>query len=100
MSEESFRKLKGKNLKEPSRLLYGPGRQPLNVLGQFTERLHYKQKSSLQKIFVVKGLRTNLLCLPAITSLDLAARVDTTIDYYSLVKESFPNVFQGLGNLG
>ena len=100
VSEEFFRKLKGKDLKEPSRLLYGSGRQPLDVLGQFTERLHYKQKSSLQKIFVVKGLRTNLLGLPAITSLDLAARVDTTIDYSSLVNESFPNVFQGLGNLG
>ena len=100
VSEESFRKLKGKDLKEPSRLLYGPGRQPLNVLGHFTESLHYKQKSSVQKIFVVKGLRTNLLGLPAITSLDLAARVDTTIDYSSLVKESFPNIFQGLGNLG
>ena len=36
--------------------------------------------------------------LPAITALSLAIRLDTT--YTTLVEDSYPSVFQGLGNLG
>ena len=71
-------------------------------MGQFEEILHYKDRSTQQKIYVIKGLTTNLLGLSAIISLNLASRVDTTtvVDYKSLVAECFPKVFRGLGNLG
>lgn len=52
-----------------SKVLNGPGRHPLTVVGQFTETLI---------VFVVRGLTTNLLGLPAITALSLAAGVDAT----------------------
>ena len=71
-------------------------------MGQFEEVLYYKDRSSQQTIYAVRGLTTNLLGLPAIISLNLASRVDTTTvaDYKSLVEECFPKVFRGLGNLG
>ena len=71
-------------------------------MGQLEEVLHYKDRSSRQTIYAVRGLTTNLLGLPAIISLNLASRVDTTAvaDYKSLVEECFPKVFRGLGNLG
>ena len=55
-----------------------------------------------QPIFVIDGLRTNLLGLPAITALGLAIRVDATESDTPLeeVQKEFPTVFQGLGNLG
>ena len=101
VSEEVFLRLK-KTLQKPSRVLYGPSRQCLDVIGQFEETLCYKGRSTLQTIYVVRGLKTNLLGLPAIISLNLASRVDTTTvaDYKSLVENSFPKVFKGLGNLG
>ena len=101
ISEELFLTL-GKSLQKPSKLLYGSSHHSLDVMGQFEEVLHYKDRSSRQTIYAVRGLTTNLLGLPAIISLNLASRVDTTTvaDYKSLVEESFPKVFRGLGNLG
>lgn len=60
------------------KVLLGPSRQPLEVLGQFKCDLSYKGRCSQQQAFVVKGLRNNLLGLPAITAFNLAARVDMT----------------------
>ena len=59
-------------------------------------------------MFVVDGLKTNLLGLPAITALGLAIRVDTTdtdspaptLETKMDIMKQFPTVFQGLGNLG
>ena len=101
VSEEVSLTLK-RTLQRPTRLLYGPSRQCLDVIGQFEETLHFKERSSLQTVYVVRGLKTNLLGLPAIISLNLASRIDTTTvaDYKSLVEKSFPEVFKGLGNLG
>jgi len=45
-------------------------------------------------------MKTNLLGLPAIIALNLAARVDTTTDDALLIYDRFPSVFEGLGNLG
>ena len=51
---------------------------------------------------MVKGLKTNLLGLPAITALGLAVRVDATTgaNPKTEILAKFPGVFHGLGNLG
>ena len=54
----------------------------------------------MQQVFVVTGLKTNLLGLPAITALNIAARVDSTTSTPTDIRERFPRVFSGLGNLG
>ena len=64
------------------------------------ETLQYKDRSSPQTVFIAKDLKTNLLGLPTITALKLTARIDVIIDYHAMIAESFPTVFQGLGNLG
>ena len=98
ISEKLYKSLKSSALQKPSKVLKGPGQYPLHVVGQFEEVLKHGQKSSVQQIFVIKDLKSNLLGLPAITALNLAARLDST--YTSLVEDSFPTVFKGLGNLG
>ena len=65
-------------LSHPDKLLYGPSRQPLKVIGKFKGTFTHKGRQSHQQVYVVTGLKTNLLGLPAITALNLAARIDTT----------------------
>lgn len=79
---------------------------PLQVLGQCQYDLTYKERSCRQQVYVVKGLKNNLLGLPAITALNLAARVDmitgsdSTQSTTCTFREKFPQIFEGLGNLG
>ena len=101
VSEEVYRSLNPTTpLLKPTKVLYGPDRKQLQVLGQFTQTLSHDKKTSEQQIFVVKGLRTNLLGLPAITALNLVARLNSVEDYRAKVLAAYPDVFTGLGNLG
>lgn len=56
--------------------LFGPSQQQLVVKGYFTCQLSHNDRETQQQIFVVDNLKTNLLGLPAITALSLAARTD------------------------
>ena len=98
ISEKLYKSLRSPTLQKPCKILKGPGQHPLQVVGQFQEMLHHGQNSSLQNIYVIKDLKSNLLGLPAITALNLAVRLDNA--YTSLIQDSFPSVFEGLGNLG
>ena len=85
-------------LSTPEKVLYGPSRQPLEVLSQCQIDLTYKERSCKQKVFVVEGLKNNLLGLPP--SLNLAVRLDETSLATTDIRERFPQVFERLGNLG
>ena len=52
----------------------------------------------LETIFVVKGLQASLLGLPAITSMELACRVNLIEQINWITK--YPEVFEGLGTMG
>ena len=100
VSEATYRNLRRVNLQKANRPLRGPAGQPLKVLGQFTKKItHNKSKtSSSEVIYVVQGLKSNLLGFPAIQNLHLIQRVDsvTTDD----IKQRFAKAFEGLGTLG
>ena len=72
------------------------------MLGQFEGELSHQGKTTKQNIYVVKGLRSNLLGFPAIMSLELMARVGEAVvntekvDYCSKV----PKIIPGPGKLG
>ena len=102
ISEQTYAAIKKPRLFPPSKSLYGPSRQPLEVIGQFTGSFSHKGKSILHPVFVVKKLKTNLLGLPAISSLKLVARIDnvTQTNTKERWEKQFPTVFQGLGTLG
>ena len=61
ISEDTHSALGKPNLFDPSKILYGPGEQKLNVLGQFEVSLQCKQKSCKHQFFVIRGLKVNLL---------------------------------------
>ena len=101
MSEQDYRTLGAIPLKPSTLALYGPAQQALNVKGQFRGKLAIGQKTSTETIYVIRGLKTNLLGLPAITSLKLASRIDTTINLdHTPPQQAFPKLFTGLGTLG
>ena len=102
VSQETYKTLPGPpQLSTPARVLCGPSRKPLQVLGQCRVNLTHDGKSSCQQVFVVKGLRSNLLGLPAIKATRLDETTTTTAPLCSkYIHERFRTVFQGLGNLG
>ena len=59
-----------------------------------------KKHSTQEFVYVVRGLKTNLLGLRTITALQLVQRVYTTYSEEPDVVKQFPKVFKGLGNLG
>ena len=104
ISMETYQTLKKPKLSTPKKTLHGPSRQPLNCIGEFQGKFGFNDRSTTQPVYVIKGLKSNLLGLPAITALQLAARMDAaeegsagTLDGY---KKQFPSLFKGLGNLG
>lgn len=105
VSPDTYERVGKPPLHTPDKALLGPSRHPLQVQGQFQCDLTHQGRTSRQQVFVVKGLQNNLLGLPAITSLNLAARMDVTstsdkgqesVNFM----ERFPKAFEGLGNLG
>ena len=99
ISEETFLQIGGAKLQKPTKILYGPARQTLNVLGQFMTTLQHEQHTSLQPVFVIRGLKNDLLGLPAIVSLQLIRRANS-IQTDDDIRKQFPKVFSGLGTLG
>ena len=100
ISEGTFNKLENVTLQAPSKILFGPTRKSLKVLGQFNGTFQMGQKESLQTVFVVRGLKANLLGLPAIKSLQVLKRLDTVPSAELSIQQRFPKVFWGLGTLG
>ena len=101
ISDFSYRQLKGIHLNTASRVLCGPDHSRLKVLGQFKSTLGVKERTIQQDIFVVKGLKSNLLGLPAIQALQLAARLDSVEQSYrDQIISEYPGIFHGLGTLG
>ena len=87
-------------LQPTTKALHGPARQSLHVLGQITTPITHGKLSTVQTIFVVRGLKSNLLGLPAITALRLLSRVESVDKDLSEVHQQFQGMFEGLGNFG
>ena len=103
ISSDTHNKLGKPQLTAPDRILYGPSRQPLKVLGHFLATFTHRSKTRQQQVFVIQGLKNNLLGLPAIKTLHLAIRVDAMEMDKAMpneIKQKFSMLFQGLGNLG
>ena len=100
ISDSTYQTLQGVKLKPATKPLYGPASQSLKVLGQFTGELARKQHSYQEQIYVIKGLRNNLLGLGAIEKLQLAKRMEAVSAEPFDAKGQFPKVFTGLGTLG
>ena len=100
ISETTLHSLTDTTLKRPSKALHGPAHTPLKVIGQFTGTFKYNNNRCKLHVYVVKDLKTNLLGLPAITALNLVARVQNISDSKETIMKQYPKLFTGLGTLG
>ena len=99
MSDETFKQVRVPGqLQKATKILYGPACQSLTVLGQFHGQLKAQNRTHQETISVVRGLRNNLLGLPALTALQLVQKLDTMYTSLADVKKAYPTVFTGLGN--
>ena len=99
ISAETHQELENVTLHQPKKTLCGPANSHLSVIRQFTGDLTYKQTNCQQEIFVIKGLQNNLLGLPAIKALELIKRLQAVTLSDSYIKQSYQNLFHGLGTL-
>ena len=97
--EETFKTLPEVVLRKPSKKLFGPSHQALEVVGEFTGKISAGGTTHECDIYVIKSLQNNLLGLPAITGLQLVQRLCSTSKEED-VKHQFPTVFNGLGTFG
>ena len=100
ISNQKFKTLGCQVLNTSSKILYGPGKQPLDVMGQFVAKITHKNANSHEPIFVMRGLNSNLLGLPALRALQLVARTDAISQYEEQIHWKYPHLFIGLGTLG
>ena len=106
ISDETYAFLQKPQLNIPDKTLYDSSRQPLKTLGQLRRMFCHKGATVQQPVYVVGGLKINLLGFPAITAQGLACWLDaigtivaaTTVPTY--IKQHFPSLHQRLGNLG
>ena len=97
ISTRTYNTLKNITLQKSAKVLCGPNNKPLDVLGQAVVQLTYEGRTCKQPIYILEGLKNNLLGLPAITALQLLTKVESIQP--GNVQKSFPELFQGLGTL-
>ena len=98
ISETTYESLgKTQLLRKCAKTLYGPSAEPLHILGVLQMELKYSGRVCHQPVYVIKGLKGNLLGLPAIQSLQLLSRINSIDDYSTNIYRQFPNLFRGLG---
>ena len=100
ISDLAYKTLGNSTLQKPAKVLVGPTRNALKVLGQFDGTFWIGEKTSVETVFVVSGLKSNLLGLPAIKSLQLLQKIYSVSSLQQNIRERFPKVFSGLGTLG
>ncbi|KAL1482327.1 hypothetical protein MTO96_033878 [Rhipicephalus appendiculatus] len=84
-----------KKLPKPDQVLTGPGNTRLDVLGVFQATLEWKEKATVQPVYVLPHQQPPLLAFPAITAVGIAKFVDPV----SVEKPAFltGDIFEGLG---
>ena len=100
VSKTTHQHLGKPKLSSPDKILYGPSRRPLKVMGQFVGRLAHKGRESLQQVFVVEGKLIGPASNHSATPCSMDASYTSPDHTEPDVCKQFPAVFKGLGNLG
>nr|XP_042908526.1 uncharacterized protein K02A2.6-like [Parasteatoda tepidariorum] len=94
--------LKHAELKSTDKVIFGPDKTPLKLMGKLLENVEYNGKKCLEEIYVIEGLQTCLLGKPAIKFFGLGPNIQSqsvlNITSFNPFHE-FPSLFQGLGLL-
>ena len=94
-----YKKSEHGSLKPSNRCLKGADRHPLQVIGSFTGKLSLNNTEVCEEIFVIQGLPIPLVGRPAISALNLVARVTLIQADRETIAKQFPQLFKGLGQM-
>ena len=96
-SDTTFRSFKGHRLIQPSKSLYCPACNVLEVIGQFDGRLSHGRKFTTQNHVCCQRPKEQFTRLASYCGLNLVAQVDTITTASSNIVDEFPDLFQGVG---
>ena len=99
ISTDVFEAIGQPNLQKPTKILCGPDKSPLKVLGCATVQLTYKQTTIKHHVYVIQHLSNNLLGLPAITALNVLTKIDDIHNKENTILSKFQDLFQRLGKM-
>lgn len=77
-----------KLFQKPIKVLYDPACQSLKVVGQFKGELQTRKHSYQETVFVVRGLKNDLLGLPALTAFQLVQKLKAYCSAHHMTKNS------------
>ena len=101
ITEQTHARLGKPSVSPPTKVLCGPTQYGLDVQGVFAGHFSSQGRMATGDVYVVKGLKTNLLGLPIITALHLVEKLcSTDLKDTTGIKRQFPKVFSGLGTFG
>ena len=99
ITEQTYAELGEPPVSPPTKVLCGPTQYGLDVHGVFTGHFSSSGKMATGHVYVVKGLKTNLLGLPIITALHLIEKLcSAELKDVNDVKRHFPKVFSAFGD--
>ena len=79
--------------------VYNESKHVLQVTGSFKGKLSYSNTESCEEIYVIQGLQMPLVGRPAISSLNLVARVTLIQTDRDTIVNKYPQLFKGLGQM-
>ena len=98
ISYKELERFPGVKLVNAKKVLCGPGKSKLDVLGKFQCTMERKRCYSVQDVYVVRGLSLALLGRHAIESLRIIGQVNlSSVHASDAYKTKFPKLFKGLG---
>lgn len=100
INPDTYHRLGSPPLTKSTKVLYGPSCHVLLVQGHFSVFLRHGSRSTRQRVYVIDGLKRNLLGLPSMINLQLVSRVNTTESEEHKITKQFPQAFKGLGTIG
>ncbi|GBM82357.1 hypothetical protein AVEN_54786-1 [Araneus ventricosus] len=82
-------------LEPPDKILCGPDKNPLKILGKFKTNIEYKGKNCTEEIYVISNLQTCRLGKPALFSLGLGPNLNSICQISAAdSKAKFPELFK------
>ena len=95
---DTFNQLLSAPLSPPDKVLCGPNRAKLDVVGYFTAVLEWRGKQTTQTVYVLRDVHQPLLGQSAIEALGLIKRLCAVTDNTD-PKQQYSDLFTGLGSM-
>ena len=99
LPSELYRRDRYGPLKQTGMSLVGPSQNTLDVMGCSEAHIEVNKRKVVERVYVVKGLKTPLIGRPAIQKLELGRRIQEVSQDKGYIISEYPELFTGLGKI-